>query len=88
MVHKAPAGSRWRNAMRGPSRIRLEDFSRYFGTVNTGPYMSNNHRTSFRVGGSISSQVPQSGSFEALKNLIQVERARELQVSQFFHAGR
>ncbi|XP_039310013.1 uncharacterized protein LOC105204331 isoform X2 [Solenopsis invicta] len=80
MVHKAPAGSRWRNAMRGPSRMRVvEDLSRHFGTVNTGPYTPNNRRTSFRVGGGISSQVPQSGSFEALKNIIQAERARELQ---------
>ncbi|KAL0108322.1 hypothetical protein PUN28_015095 [Cardiocondyla obscurior] len=79
MVHKAPAGSRWRNAMRGPSRLRVvEDLSRHFGTVNTGPYAPNNNRR-FRVGGGISAQVPQSGSFEALKNLIQAERARELQ---------
>ncbi|XP_011631156.2 uncharacterized protein LOC105423185, partial [Pogonomyrmex barbatus] len=80
MVHKAPAGSRWRNAMRGPSRMKvIENLSRHFGTVNT--YTPNNRRiTSFRVGGgSPRSQVPQAGSFEALKNLIQAERARELQ---------
>ncbi|XP_036142310.1 uncharacterized protein LOC105839536 isoform X2 [Monomorium pharaonis] len=79
MVHKAPAGSRWRNAMRGPSRTRfVEEISRHYGTVNTAPYTPNNRRTSFRVGGGISSQVPQAGSFEALKNIIQAERAREL----------
>ncbi|KAH0956538.1 hypothetical protein HN011_002712 [Eciton burchellii] len=82
MVHKAPAGSRWRNAMRGPSRTRaFEEFSRHYGTVNH--FTPNNRRvTSFRVGGGISppkSQLPQSGSFEALRNLIQAERARELQ---------
>lgn len=66
----------------------IEDLSRHFGTVNTGPYMPNNRRTSFRVGGGISSQVPQSGSFETLKNLVQAERARELQVSRrFFLSG-
>ncbi|EZA57655.1 uncharacterized protein LOC105276853 isoform X2 [Ooceraea biroi] len=82
MVHKAPAGSRWRNAMRGPSRTRaFEEFSRQYGTVNR--FTPNNRRiTSFRVGGGISppkSQLPQSGSFEALKKIIQAERARELQ---------
>jgi len=86
MVHKAPAGSRWRNAMRGPSRTRaFEEFSRHYGTVNH--FTPNNRRvTSFRVGGGISppkSQLPQSGSFEALRNLIQAERARELQVGRW-----
>lgn len=83
MVHKAPAGSRWRNAMRGPSRAKaMEELSRHYGIVNTRPYSSNNHRTSFRVGGILppKSQVPQAGSFETLKNIIQAQRARELQV--------
>ncbi|XP_018362325.1 PREDICTED: uncharacterized protein LOC108760722 [Trachymyrmex cornetzi] len=76
MVHKAPAGSRWRNAMRGPSRMRLiEDLSRHFGTVNTGPFKPN-QETKFR---GATPSVPQSGRFETLKNLIQAERARELQ---------
>ncbi|XP_071571804.1 uncharacterized protein [Temnothorax nylanderi] len=80
MVHKAPAGNRLRNAMRmSPARMKIiENLSRHFGTVNTGPYTPNNRRTSFRVGG-ISPQVPQAGSFETLKNLLQAERARELQ---------
>jgi hypothetical protein len=72
--------------MRGPSRTRaFEEFSRHYGTVNH--FTPNNRRvTSFRVGGGISppkSQLPQSGSFEALRNLIQAERARELQVGRF-----
>ncbi|XP_029177686.1 uncharacterized protein LOC114945592 [Nylanderia fulva] len=81
MVHKAPAGSRWRNAMRGPRIKAMEELSQY-GIVNTKSYSPNNHRiTSFRVGGGISSpkSVPQAGSFDTLKNLIQAERARELQ---------
>ncbi|XP_025156522.1 uncharacterized protein LOC105187121 isoform X2 [Harpegnathos saltator] len=78
MVHKAPAGSRLRNGMRQRAR-NLEDM-RLFGTVNR--YIPSNrhqHVTSFRVGGGVSSpRVPQAGSFEALKNLVQAERAREL----------
>ncbi|XP_014488629.1 PREDICTED: uncharacterized protein LOC106751892 [Dinoponera quadriceps] len=78
MVHKAPAGSRLRNGMRQRPRT-LEDM-RLFGTLNR--YIpSNRHQrvTSFRVGGGVSSpKVPQAGSFEALKNLVQAERAREL----------
>ncbi|XP_072753885.1 uncharacterized protein [Anoplolepis gracilipes] len=84
MVHKAPAGARWRSGMRGPSRIKaMEELSRHYGTVNTGPYSPNNrhHVTSFRIGGGMPprTQVPQAGSFEALKDLIKAERARELQ---------
>ncbi|XP_067205898.1 uncharacterized protein [Linepithema humile] len=78
MVHKAPASSRWRNAMRGPGRKAFEDLTRAYGTVTR---FRPNRITSFRVGGGISppkSQIPQAGSFEALKNLIQAERAREL----------
>ncbi|XP_018398580.1 PREDICTED: uncharacterized protein LOC108776459 [Cyphomyrmex costatus] len=78
MVHKGPPGIRWRNGMRGPSRMKvIEDLSRHFGTVNTGPYKIAT-QTKLR-GGGVSSLVPQSGRFETLKNLIQVERARELQ---------
>ncbi|GAB1860649.1 hypothetical protein CAJAP_01728 [Camponotus japonicus] len=85
MVHKAPAGSTWRSGMRGPSRVKaMEELTRQYGIVNTGPYSPNNnhHVTSFRIGGGLSpskTQVPQSGSFEALKDLIKAERARELQ---------
>ncbi|XP_011691475.1 PREDICTED: uncharacterized protein LOC105452229 isoform X2 [Wasmannia auropunctata] len=81
MVHKAPAGTRWRNAMRGPLRPKFgESYAQYFGKVNTGPYLPNKQRTNFRVGGGISSQVPpQYGSFEELRNLVQAERAHELQ---------
>lgn len=69
--------------MRGPSRTRaFEEFSRHYGIVNR--FTPNNRRvTSFRGGISPpKSPVPQSGSFEALKNLIQAERARELQVGR------
>lgn len=51
-----------------------------FGTVNR-VIPSNRQRHSFRVAGGVSSpKIPQVGSFEALRNLIQAERARELRV--------
>lgn len=62
--------------------------SRYYGIVNTGPYSNNRPVTSFRIGGGLSppkTQVPQAGSFEALKDLIKAERARELQVGSPIH---
>ncbi|XP_070168842.1 uncharacterized protein [Polyergus mexicanus] len=79
MVHKAPAGSRWRSGMHGPSRKAMEELARNYGIVNTGPYSPS--VTSFRIGGGMpaKTQVPQTGSFEALKDLIKAERARELQ---------
>lgn len=78
MVHKAPAGSRWRNAMRGPSRMRaFDEFSQNYGILNFIP--SNRGVANHRAGGKPpKSQIP-NGSFEMLKHLIQTERARELQ---------
>ena len=83
VVHKAPAGSRLRNGMPDRSRA-FEEVTRLYGTVNRHPPASH-RRLSFRVGGGVSpssSQVPQAGSFQHLKELILTERARELQVSR------
>lgn len=72
--------------MRVPVRMgskAFEDLTRAYGTVTRFRAQPNR----FRVGGGISpskSQIPQAGSFEALKNLIQAERARELKVG--FHS--
>ena len=82
VVHKAPASSsRLRNGM--PDRLRaFEEVTRLYGTVNRHP-PSPRRRLNFRVGGGVSppsSEVPQAGSFQHLKELIITERARELQV--------
>lgn len=72
--------------MHGPSRKAMEELARNYGIVNTGPYSPS--VTNFRIGGGMpaKTQVPQTGSFEALKDLIKAERARELQVGSRFFA--
>lgn len=78
MIHKAPAESRLRNGM--PNRIKaFEEVARMYGTVNRQPPDSRRRQYNFRAG-SGTSNVPQAGSFQHLKELIRTERARELQV--------
>lgn len=80
VVHKAPPGSRLRTEMPHHARS-FEDVAHLYGTINFHPPSPRRRVTSFRIGGGASppiSQVPQSGSFQHLRNLIRGERAREL----------
>ncbi|XP_034192095.2 uncharacterized protein LOC117609626 [Osmia lignaria lignaria] len=81
MVHKAPAGSRLRNGMRHSPRP-FDKIPRLYGTVNSYPPSSRTRMTSYRAAGGGSpplSQVPQAGKFQQLMELLQAERAREVQ---------
>ncbi|XP_076229682.1 uncharacterized protein LOC116434085 [Nomia melanderi] len=79
MVHKAPAGSRFRNGMRHSLRP-LEKIPAFYGTIN--PYSPSTRRrvNKLRTMGSPPlPSVPQAGSFQLLKEMLRDERARELQ---------
>ncbi|XP_076679830.1 uncharacterized protein LOC143375021 isoform X2 [Andrena cerasifolii] len=82
MVHKAPAGSRFRNGMRHSPRS-FDKIPPYYGTINAYPPSQRRRPSSYRTmgGGSppLLSQVPQAGRFQDLRNLMRAERLRELQ---------
>ncbi|XP_066601183.1 uncharacterized protein [Prorops nasuta] len=77
MVHKAPLGSRSRNGV-GDREKPFDQVRRLYGTINKHPPSSRRRISNYRNGQS-TSQVPQAGSFQQLKELIRTERAREMQ---------
>lgn len=84
VVHKAPAGSRFRNGMRHSPRS-FDKIPPYYGTINAYPPSPRRRPSSYRTMGGGSpplSQVPQAGRFQDLRNMMRAERLRELQVNK------